>query len=90
MVFIIREYRFVIYWLMDLPVVGYYRGFTYIHPITILQIFTVCYRYVKLNYKKGTKNYDYVRRNTNNKLGTFYDQQKVPRTKSTLKMGFYA
>ena len=36
-----REYRFVIYWLMDLLVVGYYGGFTYKHPITILQIFTV-------------------------------------------------
>ena len=34
--FTIREYRFVIYWLMDLPVVGYYGGFTYKHPITIL------------------------------------------------------
>ena len=33
-----REYRFVIYWLMDLSVVGYYRGFTYKHPITITAI----------------------------------------------------
>ena len=31
-----REYRFVIYWLMDLSVVGYYGGFTYKHPIIIL------------------------------------------------------
>ena len=35
-VFTIRDYRFVIYWLMDLPVVGYYGGFTYKHPITML------------------------------------------------------
>ena len=37
-VFTIREYRFVIYWLMDLPVVGYYGGFTYNHPIDIYSV----------------------------------------------------
>ena len=36
LVFTNREYRFVIYWLMDLPVVGYYGRFTYKHPIIIL------------------------------------------------------
>ena len=37
-VFTVREYRFVIYWLMDLPVVGYYGGFTYNHPIDIYSV----------------------------------------------------
>ena len=32
-----REYIFVTYWFMDLPVVEYYGGFTYKHPVIILQ-----------------------------------------------------
>ena len=37
MVITFREYRFVIYWLIDLPVVGYYGGFTDKNPIIILK-----------------------------------------------------